>query len=37
MLECKHCKEIIQVKETKVREITAYNKTFIDKINKLVK
>jgi transcription elongation factor Elf1 len=36
-IKCKNCKEIIQVKETKVREITAYNKTFIDKINKLVK
>jgi ribosomal protein S27E len=36
-IKCKHCKEVIQVKETKVREITAYNKTFIDKINKLLK
>jgi ribosomal protein S27E len=36
-VKCKHCKEIIHVKEAKVREITAYNQTFINKINKLIK
>lgn len=35
IIKCKHCKNDIDVKKAKVRYITGYNKTFINKINTL--
>ena len=36
-VKCKHCKEMIKIEKAKVREITGFNKTFINKIRKLTK
>lgn len=34
-VKCKHCKEPIDISKAKIREITGFNQTFINKINKL--
>jgi len=34
-IKCKNCKEMIEINNTKRRDITAFNKTFFDKTDKL--
>lgn len=36
IIKCRNCKNNIEVKKAKVRQIIGFNKKFIDKINKLV-
>ena len=34
-VQCKHCKQMINIKNAKVRDITGYNQKFIDKLKQL--